>query len=81
MQKKFCFKKLYSVLKTVFLQKCNLISSRSFFFNDKIYEILLKGICKQLLETLNDLHSRNIVHLDVNPDNIIIDNNATFLNK
>ena len=28
---------------------------------------------KQLLECLNELHSRNIVHLDVNPDNIIID--------
>lgn len=28
---------------------------------------------KQLCELLNNLHSRNIVHLDVNPDNVIID--------
>lgn len=28
---------------------------------------------KQLLECLNSLHSRNVVHLDVNPDNIIVD--------
>lgn len=28
---------------------------------------------KQLLECLSKIHSRNIVHLDVNPDNIVID--------
>lgn len=29
---------------------------------------------KKVLEALNHLHSRNIVHLDINPENIIVDN-------
>ncbi len=34
---------------------------------------------KQLLECLNALHARNIVHLDINPDNIIIDHKTKRL--
>ncbi len=35
---------------------------------------------KQLLECLSTLHSRNIVHLDVNPGNIVIDKKTKRLN-
>ena len=46
----------------------------------KLDERQVSQYIKQLLEILNDLHSRNIVHLDINPDNIILDNKTGKLN-
>ncbi|CAF0740265.1 unnamed protein product [Brachionus calyciflorus] len=43
--------------------------------NENLNEKKVALFIKDLLELLDVLHSRNIVHLDLNPDNIVIDSN------
>jgi serine/threonine protein kinase len=57
-----------NIIESIVTEKQNLTKQ-----NNLIEEKKVALYIKQLLECLNSLHSRNIVHLDVNPDNIILD--------
>ncbi|EGR28268.1 protein kinase domain protein [Ichthyophthirius multifiliis] len=72
-----------------FTEGKNLFTDQKQQQNKKYKEIQVANIIKQILETLNFMHQKNIIHRDIKPENIIINNEvvkicdfgyATFLN-
>lgn len=61
------------------MSKCKPRTLREFINEDEIDDKQLKSILYSLLCSLKYLHQSNIVHRDIKPDNILVDEKGVIL--